>query len=335
MSEIDGINYNILDEINKENNNQIIDYKNNENKIEVSTNTMPEQSIKRIKSKGQIENKDIPPSLREIITFSNEDLRKAESNLYDSDGKLKDSSDIVSKINGNFRKDQIYNEALTYGINSGLYAKSYQYKKFFEDENVQKELDQIFFFDYLLLFNGRVQPPILVESEDIFIKKNDTKTHEIKKSYMFKEQAKVVSSAKSWRDYIYPLLNINKPEVPHELLLPRTEDEFKEWENGVKDGWEKGEKLARDNIIYKLRVLGNDLLGMIRYKTITQQNIITEGISSEIPISVSSNEDNTSLNIGEKIFELNKLPKFNPDSESWKALPQIKNLIIGDEYNYE
>lgn len=321
----DEIDYNILEQIKKEESKpEIVNYDIEDN------NKKEEVIVKRIKIRK--ENTGRPDSLREIITLSSEDLRNAEESLYDKNGKLKSNDEILDKISGSFRNDQIYNEGLTYGINSGLYAKTFHYKTFFEEEEIQKEMDEIFIFDYFTLFNGRVQSPILVESKDIFIKKNDNKSHEIKQSYIFKEQAKIISTPKNWREYLEQVLNVPKPNPPHEFLIPRTKEEKKEWEKGVREGWEKGVKMAEDNIIYKLKSLRNDLIGMIRYKLVTQNNMIINPMSSEINISSSRNEEGTSLNIGELIFELNKLPEFNPDMDSWKALPQIDALIIGDDY---
>lgn len=325
MFDNEEIDYNIMQEIKKENTKpEIVNYE------ESSKKSKEEIRIKRINSKKSKEKR--PDSLSEIVTLSSEDLKNVEKNLYDSNGDLITNDEILEKINGSFRNDQIYNEGLTYGINSGLYAKTYHYKKFFEDEEIKKEMDEIFIFDYFTLFNGRVQSPILVESKDIFIKKSDNKSHEIKQSYMFKEQAKIISSSKNWREYLEQVLNVPKPNPPHEFLIPRNEKEREEWEQGVREGWEKGVKMAEDNVIYKLRSLRNDLLGMIRYKLVTQNNMILEPVSSEINISSSRDKNGTSLNIGELIFELNKLPKFNPDLDSWKALPQIDALITGDDY---
>jgi defect-in-organelle-trafficking protein DotC len=325
---LDDIGYNsILDEINKaEEEPEIVQY--DDQKVKVSKKTY--QNVKRLKLSSNKKRKEDPDSLMEIVTMSSEELVHANKSLYNEDGELKNNSEILDDLNGGFRAEQIYNEALIYGINSGLYSKTHHYKKMFEAEDFQREFDQIFIFRSLMLANGRVQPAIILESEDIFIKESNLLTREIKQSYKIIEQAKVVSAPKDWRNYIMSVLYVEKPRVPHEILLPRTKSEKTEWEKGVTIGWKKGEQMAYDNIKLKIRKLGKDFLGMVRYHLMLQQNIVSTPITYETPISVSSSSNGEALNIGETIFEINMLPTFNSNSETWKALPQIDNLIIGD-----
>lgn len=330
MSDDNSFGYNILDEINKVKvEPEIVQYE--ENSMKVSKETYDSTNIKRLRIKSSKNKNEEPDSLMEIVTLSSSDLKAANKLLYSEDGELKENSEILDDINGGFRGEQIYNEALIYGINSGLYNKTHHYKKIFESEDFQRELDQIFVFRNLLLSNGKIQPAIILESEDIFIKENNLTTREIKQSYKIMEQAKVVSSPKDWRNYIMPVLHVEKPDTPHELLLPRTKEERKEWEKGIKDGWEQGEEMAYDNLKLKIRKLGNDFLGMIRYHLMLQQNIVSTPITYETPISVSSSSNGESLNIGETIFEVKILPEFNSNAGTWKAIPQIDNLIMGDK----
>lgn len=325
----DNIGYNILDEINKiQEDPEIVQY--DDEKVKISKETYRSQNIKRFNIKNDKSSKEEPDSLMEIVTLSSDELVAANKALYNEDGELKNNSEILDDINGGFRGEQIYNEALIYGINSGLYNKTHQYKKIFDSKDFQRELDQIFNFRSLMLAGGRVQPAIIMESKDVFIKENQLTTREIKQSYKIMEQAKVVTAPKDWREYIMPVLHVEKPEPPHELLLPRNDSEKKEWEDGIKVGWSQGVKMASDNIRVNQKKLGNALLGMIRYHLMLQQNIVSTPMTFEMPISVSSSSDGESLNIGETIFEINMLPTFNSNADTWKAIPQIENLIIGD-----
>jgi hypothetical protein len=336
MSDSGDMDYNILDKLNKEKElPEIVQY-NDEQKDEmiISKGTTQKRvvPVNRIRVQSKVSGIDQPDTLIEVMTLSSSDLQVAKDSLYNEDGDLKSNAEIVDNLNGGFRSEQIYNEALIYGINSGLYKKMYHYKKLFESPDVEKEMDNIFVFKNLMLANGRVQPAIVLESNNILIKEDNLTTRSIKQSYIIEEQAKVVTTEKNWRDYILTVLTVEKPEIPHALLLPRNKEEQKEWEKAVKVGWVEGEQMASDSLILKLRTLGNDMLGMIRYHLMLQQNIISTPMTYETPIAISKSANGESLNVGETILKIGSVPKFNGNADSWVAIPQIKNLIMVDKH---
>lgn len=228
-----------------------------------------------------------------------------------------------NKNSSDGREQAILVEALRFGSQSALYDRLTKYRDVLEDN--KHELSRVFNFSPLLLANGRVVPPVVAEINDMQMIEDQFTRRTVDKSYKIMEQARVVDSPINWRTYLY--VDTSKPSMPSRYALPLKGNEREEaiWANGVSQGWEAGLKQANNIMIQNLRKLQSDYVGMVRYRIMLAKNMITSPIPSSINLGVTSNED--SLNIGEVIFEVVEAPKFNQNSETWKALPQIKSPI--------
>lgn len=313
MSEISSFaDYNILNEINDSN---LIDPQDHVEPKDKGITT-------KISIDGVVESAESekPNSKSDLKSLSTADL------MLLKEKRLREEANSE----GEYRREMIYNEALRFGIASGAYYKAYMYKDFFGKSNIETELDKIFNFEYLTLENGRIQPPIIGHTKDHYDIESQTQAREIKKTYFIKEQAKVISSPKNWRIYLDPVLNLKKPALPHRSLIPRTSLEKKQWDKGINDGWEIGERMTEDNIVNQIKKLTADYMGMIAFHTTLQNNMIDNLISSEMPVAIATDKEGMRLNIGEKILKINRLPKFNENEAEWVAIPQIFDLVRGD-----
>ncbi len=221
------------------------------------------------------------------------------------------------------REQAILVEAMRFGSQSALYERSNKYRNMLEDN--KHELSRVFNFSPLLLANGRVIPPVIVEMSNLQMVEDNFTRRDVDKSYKIVEQAKVVSSPLSWRHYLY--LNVTKPNMPSKYALPIRGNKREEqiWANGVAQGWEAGLRQANRIIIQNTRKLERDYIGMVRYKIMLKKNMVTSPIPANINLGVTS--DGETLNIGEVIFEMVEAPKFNQNSSTWKALPQTESPI--------
>lgn len=237
-----------------------------------------------------------------------------------------DISTVLERMNIEFetdpRKEAIYQEALMYGTQSALHARSYQLNKFLE-ENAQY-YSKVFNFQPLLLEGGRVIPPIVVEGENLFAQEDRYTLRTVNKSYRILEQAKVINTPLIWQrffDYY-----ITRPTMPDARLLPLNEIEDSYWEKGILEGWKIGTNQANSIFLESLKKLSRDYVGMVRFHLMLKQNLITYPITTTTNLGVTSSSD--TLNIGESIFEITKLPDFNMDLDSWRALPQMKDFNL-------
>lgn len=221
------------------------------------------------------------------------------------------------------REQAILLEAMKFGSQSALYERMTKYRALLEKNKF--EMGRVFNFAPLLLAGGRVVPPVVDEMSDLQMVEDNYTRRTVKKSYKIVEQARVVSNPISWRNYLYA--ETSKPSMPSKYALPIQGNEREEqiWANGVAKGWEAGLKQANSIMIQNTRRLERDYVGMLRYKIMLTKNMISSPIPSNVSLGVTSDSD--TLNIGEVVFEMVELPKFNQAAETWEALPQIKSPI--------
>ncbi|HIO04673.1 MAG TPA: hypothetical protein EYN08_03505 [Gammaproteobacteria bacterium] len=233
--------------------------------------------------------------------------------------------DIAKEEMNNIREDTIFLEALKYGTQSALFYRSKEINSFLEKE--ASLFDGTFLFQPLLLANGRVAPPVIMEGSDSYFQDGDTKYTRVNKTFKIHKQAKIINTPLTWRSYVN--FNPSKPIIPDKMSLPLNEEEDKIWEKGVVEGWELGLKQANRIFNQQITELAIDYNGMVRYHLLEKAGIVNNPVTSRLNLGI--NKDERTINIGETIFEITRLPEFNSNSETWKALPSIDNFINVDD----
>ena len=278
-----------------------------------------------------------PDHISSIRNLSTKELRK---NVMRSDEE--DVKEYIKRIaeedKSDLRSDTIFMEALKYGTQSGLYYRTYQINEYLNAYS--NMFDATFVFQPLLLAEGRVTPPVILEGEDSFFIQNERKYSQVNKTFKIHKQAKVVTAPMSWRTYVH--YEAQKPVLPDKMSLPLNKKEDAIWADGSSRGWEMGIKQANNIFTQQIKDLNVDFVGMVRYHLLEKAGVINTPIFSSINIGINTNDDQTqnnamsgdarndTINIGETIFEISKLPDFNNNSQTWKALPKIENYINVD-----
>lgn len=221
----------------------------------------------------------------------------------------------------NPRYDSIYMEGMKYGTQSGLYYRATQINEFI-DRNKSK-FSRIANFTPLLLANGKVVPPIITESKNNTNNESPYTLRSVDRSYQIQEQAKVINTPLTWMEYL--LITPPKAILPNESLLPLNDKEHEYWDAGVTRGWLYG--LTQANSIYKenIRKMERDYIGMVRFHLMLSRGLITNPISSSVNLGVTGNDKD--MNVNEVIFNIDRLPQFNKDAETWKALPEVDDIL--------
>lgn len=232
--------------------------------------------------------------------------------------EIEKRKNISTPIKG--RSEAVYNEGIRFGTQSALYSFLFSFNNF-TDKN-SSQLSLAFPFSALMLFEGRVQPPIIKASRNRYEKENSLTISSIKESYTITDQVRVRYTPKTYREYTY--VNPIKPKLPS--ILPQAKDEQVAWRNGIIKGWKLGTKQAERIIINKIRTLESDILGMIRFHVLEKEGLITMPKISKIDLGVVSS--GRQINIGEAKFTVSAIPEFNPDYETWKVIPRENSPII-------
>lgn len=235
---------------------------------------------------------------------------------------IEKSSDDIKGL----RKNSVYNEAVIIGVQNALFKVLYDFKN--DLGVVGSELERIFNFKELMLADGKVIPPVILEDGTGIEKESDSKLRMKDAGFKIYKQAKVTLQAPTYYQY----LNFEpiKPKEPEELLLPINNEERKLWEAGAKEGWVLGIRQGNSIINEGLSSLLRDYVGMSRFHLMKDAGIIS--MPSLERLNIGTTTDGNNLNVGEITFEVTILPKFNVNTRTWEALPQIDDFLYQDDF---
>ena len=273
---------------------------------------------------------DKPLKYEEVLTLSHPYFEKHMSNLSSGDIETITKDYFKQEIK-NLRTNAIFDEALEYGIQTAMYNTLTRFEK--KIDKIAAYYDNVYNFRLLMLYNGRVVPPVVLETNRSLEKESDSLLRTVDRAYTFYEQAKVTITPPSFRDYI--MVTPLKPEQPNILALPFRDKpvEMEAWKKGIREGWMTGIRQAYLVLNEAIFEMARDYTGMSSYMYLLSKNIVTMPEISESDIGVNTN--NQTINIGESTFKITQLPEFNPDGSSWVPLPRVEtffeNFYVTDE----
>jgi defect-in-organelle-trafficking protein DotC len=177
-----------------------------------------------------------------------------------------------------------------------------------------RHLDRIFNF-HALLVEGTVLPPILMEARNALSLTGPDIIRIADRNYKILNQAKFVTAPPNWREYI--LKSFEKPELPDKSLLPKNADEQKIWNKYIDQGWAAGVKQADDILKENLSMLTRDFNGMILYRKLLAQGMITPPFVSSIELGITGDKNN--LTVNDKVLKITAFPSLQTDGSQWKT----------------
>lgn len=208
--------------------------------------------------------------------------------------------------------------AMSISAQGGLAYASEQIN--FKLEKDKKYLDSIYNFDAMLLSHG-VLPPVL-ESGDNNLNLNDPNTIRVAdRSYKIISQARFVTTPPNWRDYLK--MTYIKPELPDKTLLPKDDAEQKVWREGIRSGWGKGIEQSYSIFQQNLARLKRDYNGMILYRKLLQERMISQPFVSRTELGVTG--DGSNMRINDQVLRIVELPELQTNSKGWNAIVVKRN----------
>lgn len=224
-------------------------------------------------------------------------------------GSKSDPSDVSQGI----RIRAIRQEALRLGAQTGL---SKRYNTIMEYMgSVEPKLNVVFSFSGFVR-EGRLLVPSIIEVDNRMSFEPETgKATEVQKAYTVDEEARVVTSIPTWRDYLFQVYSL--PQPPHESLLPRNEEESAAWKAALRDGWTAG--VYQADMVYQDRM--NDLTkavaGRHLYRTLEDKEMISPAALQVVANKVTFN--GRTMNVGEIIYSVGNHANYL-QADSWKPV---------------
>lgn len=177
------------------------------------------------------------------------------------------------------------------------------------------QLDRIFDFSPLLMHNDKLLPPVITEANDVFTLKDNDSALSSDTTYEIKSEARIVTTAPSWRDYLIQHFSVNDQINP--ALVPKDTNEKVIWLDGVRRGWYLGAKQADSIFSANLARLVRDYRGIVRFHMLVAQHVVSMPVLAEGDMGIRVN--GKMLDVGQKIFKITDHTRFTPDTE-WKPL---------------
>lgn len=208
--------------------------------------------------------------------------------------------------------------ATTIGAQGGLAWRSQQINHALTKEAVY--LDHVFNFQSLLIHHN-VLPPILVENDGQLSLDNDDTVRVSDKTYKLMAPARFVTTAPTWRDYLW--MNFKRPDQPDMSLLPKNQEEVKVWNFYFHKGWKEGLKQADEIFSANLSQLKRDYLGMVLYRKLLSEHMITAPFIAKSNYGVTGNSQE--IDIGDSVMRITKHSELRPNSNDWRPVITISN----------
>jgi defect-in-organelle-trafficking protein DotC len=182
-------------------------------------------------------------------------------------------------------------------------------------EHDDRNLSQVYNFRGLLL-NHSVLPPVLSEGRDTINLDAPTALRLADKIYKIESPPRFVTAPPTWREYLW--MTYVTPDRPNTSLLPRNKEEQKVWEQAYNDGWKEGVLQANQIFSENMGRLKRDYNGMILYRKLLAQNIVTAPFVAKSDLGVTG--DANELRVNDQVLRITSTSELIPNSKRWKSV---------------
>jgi defect-in-organelle-trafficking protein DotC len=179
----------------------------------------------------------------------------------------------------------------------------------------QDELDRIYNFRALMLKDD-IKPPVLEEGRQELALDSCTTIRAADQIYRLIAPPCFVTAPPNWREYIW--MRFCQPEQPDVTLLPKTKDEGAVWNCYVNVGWQQGIEQANQIFAENLGRLRRDYNGMLLYRKLLAQNMVTPPYVSKTELGVTG--DANELRINDRVLTISSTSQLNTNPDTWKPV---------------
>lgn len=244
-----------------------------------------------------------PVTLEEIESI------EQENNYTDVDGMAFD-----------IRAEAVKEAAISYGARAGLAWRTFQIRK--EMLGRSRSLDKIYDFAQLLIpapSGLMIEPPIISENLNAMLIDGDGQQAAVSdRMYNIVNNARIVSAPRNWRTYLER--DWGSVEPPPDMLRPENGEERKLWKERVRKGWEEGVRQANEIFEQDLNQLVADFQGMVRYRTLLAQGMISAPYALQTDRGVTG--DGNEMRIGDRAVQITGKPSLITESSAWQSAPR-------------
>lgn len=224
--------------------------------------------------------------------------------------------EIESSMPFDIRAEAVREAAFSFGARGGLAKRSFEIRQ--EMVGRERQLDKIYNFNQLLISAPSgflIEPPVVTESMNAMLIDPSGQTAAVSDAiFNITENAKIVSAPRNWRVYLEREWGEVLP--PPDILLPQTEEERKIWIESVREGWKMGYEQADDIFADDLARLNSDFEGMIRYRMLLSQGMVSPPYALQIDRGVTGGGEE--MRVGDRAVQITGMPELVTGADQWK-----------------
>jgi defect-in-organelle-trafficking protein DotC len=237
----------------------------------------------------------------------------------DEDDDSSDTSDIgaLGKPGKGLqlRQEALKEAALSYGARGGLARHTWEISQQLKIHD--SALSRTFDFSKLLIPVGAgllMEPPIVSEADDAAVVADRGQNAAVAdRVYRINQNARIVTRPRDWHTYLERDWGDVTP--PPDTLLPQDDDERGMWKRWVDEGWKAGWQQADDIFQADLDRLTHDFTGMVRYRTLLAQGIITAPYANNEDRGITGGGNE--MRVGDRAITITGLSQLNPQGTRW------------------
>ncbi len=256
---------------------------------------------------------NLPVDNEEPITEADEEPVELQDLLK---YKPKTKQEKKDELPLDIRKEAIIEAAISFGARGGLAKRTYEIRQ--ELDVRARLLDKVFNFSNLLIAAPSgllIEPPIISENFNSMIIDVNGQTAAVSDRMLnIIRNARIVSTSRDWRVYLEREWGEVLP--PPDILLPQNHEERVVWYENVQKGWDYGIKQADEIFKDDLARLESDFQGMIRYRMLLAQGMVSPPYALQIDRGITGGGDE--MRIGDRAVQITGVPELMTGAETWK-----------------
>jgi defect-in-organelle-trafficking protein DotC len=214
------------------------------------------------------------------------------------------------------RENALREAALSYGARGGLAMRTYEIRQ--EMDTRARYMDQVYNFRQLLIpapSGLLIEPPVITENINAMIIESGGQTAAVSdRIYNIIKNAKITSAPRTWRTYLEREWGV--VEEPPDILRPENAEERKIWITEVNKGWALGYEQANDIFEEDLSRLTSDFNGMVRYRMLLAQGMVSPPYALQVDRGVTGGKDE--MRVGDRAVQITGVPELVTGTEQWQ-----------------
>lgn len=253
----------------------------------------------------------------ELVHAPSRDVMVANRRAESSGGNGENVNDEFMRQ----RREAIEEEAHALGAQAGLAWRTKRIEEVLEDPTIRSTANRVFDFNRVMSEQSILLPVISEASEAFEASPDGQQARKSQTTWEIIEPARIVLSPMTWQEYLF-LVYEERPTRAPVGLMPYDRSEERMWRQGLCAGFEhgvmQGDLIFQDSLIELVR----DYMGMLRFRMLAAQGIVSMPEVYEGRLGVTINGER--LHVDDRLIQITAPVRFQ-DVERWEPSVSLED----------